>query len=163
MKFYYLLKSDTSPGPYSLTELRQMQISREDLIKIGNSDWLPAFEHPELQSWFNTGDGPAFTTNNTSDISNPEISLQPKESKIKSKPKWIHWIMIILVIIVVFFVVVTTNMIHSPNPTNVTIAEEIKPEAQLLIDSVSSNQVEAHDVDRQRAQDDRGQAYPTLP
>lgn len=128
MKFYYLLKSDTSPGPYSLTELRQMQISREDLIKIGNSDWIPAFQHPEMQSWFNTGGGPAFTTNNTSDTSNPEISLQPKISKIKSKPKWIHWILIILVIIVVFFVVVTANMINSPNPTNVTIPEEIKPE-----------------------------------
>jgi hypothetical protein len=52
MKFYYILRAETSPGPYSLTELRQMQIAPSDLIKIGNGSWMPASDHPEMQSWF---------------------------------------------------------------------------------------------------------------
>lgn len=128
MKFYYILRAETSPGPYSLTELRQMQIAPSDLIKIGNGSWMPASDHPEMQSWFNTGGGPSFTTKNISDISNPALSPPTKISKVKSKPKWLNWILLLLVIIVVFFIVVTANMINSPNPTTVNITEEIKPE-----------------------------------
>lgn len=128
MKFYFLLKADTPPGPYALSELRQMQISSKDLIKIGNGTWLPAIQHPEMQSWFIEVDDTAFKSTIQSDISNQTSHNQVNLPKVKVAKKWLSWVLILLVLVVVFFVVSTVQMMNSPNPTIVAIPEEIKPE-----------------------------------
>lgn len=46
---YYVLINGVKQGPFSMEELRTKGLSRDSMIwKIGQSQWLPAYQVPEL-------------------------------------------------------------------------------------------------------------------
>ena len=51
---YYILINGSKQGPFSIDELRSKEISRNSMIwKIGQSQWLPANQIPELSNLLN--------------------------------------------------------------------------------------------------------------
>jgi len=124
MRFYYILRAEMSPGPYSLTELRQMQIHPSDLIKIGNGSWMPASDHPEMSDWFTNGTM-AQGFHNEQNINNKKSSSSSTVKKSRT------WLIILLILLSITMVCVTIFIIKtSENEVSNTIipTEELAPE-----------------------------------
>ena len=59
MKKYYIAKGQNQEGPYSLDQLKDLDINKDTMIWVeGNQDWLPASEFNELKEILFAGPPP---------------------------------------------------------------------------------------------------------